>query len=250
IRQERCLACYKAASGGSTRSRSCWSQETIDDILDALPDELIRDPKRYYLDLTTAEKDTEDTPAITRPVAPATVAAASGSRSRTVAASSHAGVTKTSAKSKGKQPAAAQRASVRPVHAAAAASHAVVASSMRDDEASSDVNAVEGEIDSTLPADMSWEYWSANIADTLCRSREARARALVWATIRRWGWLKTQTMYACVCTATVTTTSVVSDIASFTERLGGRLHDYVESQAPISTGRKRVRTSTGSEASK
>ncbi|KAI0026495.1 hypothetical protein K488DRAFT_75298 [Vararia minispora EC-137] len=105
-------------------------------------------------------------------------------------------------------------------------------------------------IDSTLPADMSWEYWSANIADALCCSREARARALVRAAIRRWGWLKTQTMYACIRAATVTTTSAVSDIASFAERLGGRLHDYVESQAPISTGRKRVRTSTGSEALK
>ncbi|KAI0026317.1 hypothetical protein K488DRAFT_75438, partial [Vararia minispora EC-137] len=56
IRQGRCLACYKAASGSSTRSQLCWSQETIDNILDALPDELILDPKRYYLNLAANDE--------------------------------------------------------------------------------------------------------------------------------------------------------------------------------------------------
>ncbi|KAI0027106.1 hypothetical protein K488DRAFT_91300 [Vararia minispora EC-137] len=250
IRQEWCLACYKVASGGSTRSRSCWSQETIDNILDALPDELIWDPEHYYLNLAAADNDTENAPAIAWPIAPAKAAAASGSRLCTVAASSRTGMTKPSTKSKGKQPAAAQCASVRPVHATTATLCAAAASSMCDDAAGSNVEVEEGEIDSTLPADMSWEYWSANIADMLCRSRKAWAHALVCAAVRCWGWLKTQTMYACVRATTVTTTSAVSDIASFVERLGGQLHDYVESQVPISTGRKCVHTSMGSEASK
>ncbi|KAI0026507.1 hypothetical protein K488DRAFT_92428 [Vararia minispora EC-137] len=242
IRQGRCLACYKAASGGSTRSRSCWSQETINNILDTLPNELLLDPKRYYLNLAANDEGTEDAAAVERPVS------AAASRSRTAATSSHAGTTKPIAKSKGKQPAAAPRTSSQPVRVAAVASRAAVASSMRDTDSGAEVE-VEEDIEATIPQDMSWEYWAAGIANALCQNCEAHARVLVRATVRCWGWLKTQTMYVSVRAAVTSTVTAVSDISFFVECSGQQLNDYVESQAPVSTGWKRVRISTGSEAS-
>ncbi|KAI0028178.1 hypothetical protein K488DRAFT_73972 [Vararia minispora EC-137] len=149
-----------------------------------------------------------------------------------MAASSRTGTAKPSAKSKGKQPATTPRTSSWPMCAAAVASHAAVASFMRDADLGAEVE-VEEDIKASLPQDI----------------HKAHAHVLVCAAIRHWGWLKTQTMYICVHAAVMSTVTAVSDISGFVERSGQWLNDYVESQAPASTSQKRVCTSTGSEAS-